>query len=188
MRRSAVDQASVLVVAAAVAAALATAMALMMAYNKPFYAVAGAVSAIGIVLAMSSNVAALCLLITTACLDGLIKGLFPGMLSILAKDILIGWMVLRWMWEGLTGAPRLSLAHPMALPSFLFVMYCTAQMFNSETGSYLVALAGLRGWIGSLVVFFVAYDALVTSRLASLVLAYVATRPKSLPVGVRAGS
>ena len=166
MRRSAIGQMTVIVAAGSIFAALAVAMAIMMAYNKPIFAVLGALTAAGGVLALSSNVAALCLLVAVACVDGILKGMFPGLLAIAVKDILIGLMTVRWLWEGLNGAPRPSLSQPIALPVFLFAVYCVAQMFNSETGSVLVALAGLRSWVGALPLFFVIYDTFATERAA----------------------
>jgi len=166
MKRNPIEQSMVLMIGGAVAASLAVGIGLTMTGCRPVFAVLGAVAALGGFAALASNEAALCLLVIVGASEGIIKGLFPGMLTLLLKDIIIGVALLRWAWEGLNGLPRPSLNSPVVLPVFLFAVLCAGQMFNTETGSFLVALAGFRSWVASIAIFFIAYDTLDRSAAA----------------------
>ncbi len=93
--------------------------------------------------------------------DGLFKGMSPGWHSLLAKDVFLALTIARWLWDGMMGYHKFrSLRSLVALPAFLFIVYCGAQMFNTETASLRAALAGFRTWVLWIPLFFVAYDSL----------------------------
>lgn len=158
MNDHAQQQNALIIGTCAVALTLVAGMGVYMATNDGLLALVGAAAALGLFGALVSAEVALYVTILVACLDGLIKGLAPSMLTMALKDVFIGLALLRWMWDGLNGVPRRSLGHPVALPAFLFIVYCAAQMFNSESASWLLALAGLRSWTIWIPAFFIAYD------------------------------
>lgn len=168
------NQTTILLVAFGGCAALSVGIAVLMVTNSVAYGLAGAIAALGTFAALASTEAALYATITVACLDGLIKGLSPGMWSVLLKDAFLGVAIMRWMWEGITGAPRQSLGHPVALPAVLFIAYCVGQMFNTETMSWMLAIAGLRTWVIWIPVFAIAYDTFRTRRQFERLIMYIA--------------
>lgn len=175
MNRTRADsQTTVLLVGFACCTALSVGLAVLMVSNSVTYALAGAIAGLGTFAALASTEAALYATITIACLDGLIKGLSPGMWTVLLKDVFLALAILRWGWEGLIGVPRQSLSHPVALPAFLFMAYCAGQMFNTETMSWMLAIAGLRTWIIWIPVFAITYDTFRTRRQFERLVLYVA--------------
>ncbi|MCE5215711.1 hypothetical protein LLH03_01660 [bacterium] len=160
--------------AIAVCLAIAVGVAVMLATNKWTYAVAGSVAALGTIAALASTEAALYTIITIACFDGLIKGMSPGMASMVLKDAYLGLAMMRWVWEGVNNQPRQSLSSSVALPAFLFTAYCVGQMFNTETMSWMLALAGLRSWVIWIPIYFITYDTIRTRRQFERMLLFIA--------------
>jgi len=114
---------------------------------------------VGVIIgALASLEVALLALIAVAFMDGFAKSLVVSPASLLAKDILLMAGLAHWMWMGLTEGKWSALRLPIILPAFVFTLYCIAEMFNTETGSYLVALAGLRSWIIWLGVAILGYE------------------------------
>jgi len=117
---------------------------------------------VGLIAALSSLEAAMIGLVAISYVDGFLKGLVVSTASVFAKDIVLAIGLIRWLWLGLTRRRWEALRLPVILPAFLFIMYCTAQMFNTETASPLVALAGLRSWVVWIPVLIIAYDYMTT--------------------------
>jgi hypothetical protein len=91
--------------------------------------------------------------------DGILKGMSPGWHTVLAKDFFLALTLARWLWDGATGKHRMrSLASAVAVPAFLFMLYCGVEMFNPNSASMKAALAGFRAWVLWIPLFFVAYD------------------------------
>lgn len=161
-------------VAGTVTVSLAVGIGLLMTHHSPLVALVGMVAAAGTFAALASTEAALYALIAVACFDGLIKGMQPGMASMVLKDVFLAVALAHWAWDGMNRRPRVSLGHPVALPAVLFVAYCFAQMFNTETMSWTLAIAGLRSWIIWIPVFFIAYDTIRTRRQFERLMMFVA--------------
>jgi len=123
------------------------------------FAIAGS---IGLIAVLSSLEVATIGLISISYVDGFLKGLVVSTVTVFAKDIVLAIGLIRWLWLGLTRQRWEALRLPVILPAFLFIIYCVAQMFNTETASPLVALAGLRSWIVWIPVLIVAYDYMTT--------------------------
>jgi len=117
---------------------------------------------VGLVAALSSLEVAMIGLVTISYVDGFLKGLIVSPITVFAKDIVLAAGLIRWFWLGLTRQRWEALRLPVILPAFLFIIYCVAQMFNTETASPLVALAGLRSWIVWIPVLVIAYDYMTT--------------------------
>jgi len=118
----------------------------------------------GVVLiaALSSLEVAMVGLMAISYVDGFLKGLVVSAASVFAKDIVLAIGLIRWLWLGLTRQQWEALRLPVILPAILFTLYCAAQMFNTETASPLVALAGLRSWVVWIPVLLIAYDYMTT--------------------------
>lgn len=156
------------------AASIAVGLATMIMTNQPLLAAAAAVATLGTLAAIASTEAALYAVIAIACMDGLIKGVYPGMLSVVLKDIYLMIAVLHWIWDGMNGIGRSSLQTRVAVPAVIFILYCVAQMFNSENLSGLLAIAGLRCWVIWIPVFFITYDVFATRRQFERFLMFIA--------------
>ncbi len=117
---------------------------------------------VGLIAALSSLEVAMIGLMTVSYVDGFLKGLVVSTASVFAKDIVLAAGLIRWLWLGLSGQRWEALRLPVILPAFLFTLYCTAQMFNTETASPLVALAGLRSWVVWIPVLIIAYEYMTT--------------------------
>ncbi len=164
MRRSRFSQPLVIAIAGAIA--VAAAMGLSVLCTGGQFSRAGLIAvglAIGIAAFCSLEVAVIALLIA-AFTDGFAKGLAPGPVSVLAKDFLLMIGLLRWIWLGVTSQRWESLRLPLILPAFLFTVYCAAEMFNTETASMLVALAGFRSWVIWIPLLVVSYEYLTTRQ------------------------
>ncbi len=99
-------------------------------------------------------------LLAIAYVDGFLKGLIVSTITV--------------FWLGLTRQRWEALRLPVILPAFLFIIYCVAQMFNTETASLLVALAGLRSWVIWIPVLIVAYEYMTTqAHIERMLLAVV---------------
>lgn len=168
------SQTTTLLVASTITVSLAVGIGLLMTQHSPLLAVVGMVAAAGTFAALASTEAALYALIAVSCFDGLIKGMQPGLASMLLKDVFLVVALLHWAWDGMNRQPRVSLGHPVALPAVLFMSYCAAQMFNTETMSWTLAIAGLRSWIIWIPVFFIAYDTIRTRRQFERLMMFVA--------------
>jgi len=163
MRRSRFSQPLVVAIAGTVAVAAAIGLSVLCTGGQ--FSRAGLIAvglAVGIAAFCSLEVAVIALLIA-AFTDGFAKGLAPGPVSVLAKDFLLMIGLLRWIWLGVTSQRWESLRLPVILPAFLFIVYCAAEMFNTETASMLVALAGFRSWVIWIPLLVVSYEYL-TSR------------------------
>jgi len=132
------------------------------------------VAALGVIAAIAATEAALYATIAVACFDGIIKGMYPGAFSMVLKDVFLGLALLHWAWDGVNGGSRGSLSHRVALPTVMLTLYCVAQMFNSETMSWVLALAGLRSWIVWIPVFFITYDTIRTRHQFERLVLFVA--------------
>jgi len=117
---------------------------------------------VGLIAALSSLEVAMIGLVAISYVDGFLKGLIVSTASVFAKDIVLAIGLIRWLWLGLTRQRWEALRLPVILPAFLFTLYCAAQMFNTETASPLVALAGLRSWVVWIPVLIIAYDYMTT--------------------------
>jgi len=115
-----------------------------------------------IMAALSSLEVAMIGLMAIAYVDGFLKGLVVITATVFAKDIVLAVGLLRWLWLGLSRQRWEALRLPVILPAFLFTLYCAAEMFNTETASPLVALAGLRSWVVWIPVLIIAYEYMIT--------------------------
>lgn len=159
------DQAlSVLLAAAAVCSSVAVGAGVLLAHNNPMLAGVAVIATLGTVAALASTEAALYATITVACFDGFVKCLQPGLLTVILKDVFLGIALLHWMWDGVNRQERQSLTTRVAVPAVMFTLYCAAQMFNTESLSWALALAGLRSWVIWIPVFFITYDSIRTRR------------------------
>lgn len=164
MRRSKFSQAMVIAIAGAMALAAAVALSVLCTQGRIMYAgLIVAAAAVAIAAFCSLEVAVISLLVVCFT-DGLAKGISPGPLSLLAKDFLLIIGLLRWVWVGLNSERWESVRLPLVLPAFLFIIYCVAEMFNTETANFLVALAGFRSWVIWIPLFVVSYEYLTTRR------------------------
>ncbi len=158
MRRRRLPPAASLVVAGVVGLAIAALAAGPTVHGQTMKVVL-AVLAVGVfVAALASLEVALLALIIVAFMDGFTKCLVISPATLLAKDIMLIIALVRWLWMGLAAQRWGALRLPVILPAFLLTLYCIAQMFNTETASPLVALAGLRSWIIWIGVVIVAYE------------------------------
>jgi hypothetical protein len=153
---------------------LAVGMGAYLVLDNTLLAFLAALAGLAVFGALVSTEMGLYATIAVACFDGFVKGFAPNMLTMVLKDVFLGITLLRWAWDGLNRQPRASLGHPVALPAFLFVAYCAAQMFNSESMSWLLALAGLRSWVIWIPVFFIAYDTCRTRRQFERMVMFIA--------------
>jgi len=117
---------------------------------------------VGLIAVLSSLEVAMIGLIVISYVDGFLKGLVVSTATVFAKDIILAIALIRWLWLGLTRQRWEALHLPVMLPAFLFTLYCAAEMFNTETASPLVALAGLRSWVIWIAVLIVAYEYITT--------------------------
>ncbi len=172
MRRSKISQTAVVIMAGALGLTIALGLSMLCTQGRFAHAgllVAGGAVAIGAICSLEVATIALLAVCFT---DGLAKGLAPGPVSLLAKDLLLLIGLLRWVWVGLNSERWESLRLPLVLPAFLFIIYCAVEMFNTETASMLVALAGFRSWVIWIPVFVLSYEYLTTrQRLERLLVA-----------------
>jgi len=149
-----------LAVGLATSAALA---ALTMTQSPATALITGAVAAltVGAVLSLEIGILAIVLV---ACTDGMLKGLSPGWHTQVLKDYFLVICMLRWFSLSVLGHRRLSVRHPIAPVLLVFVAWCAMQMFNPRSYSWILALAGFRGWVIWIAVFFLAYDQLQSRR------------------------
>ncbi len=117
---------------------------------------------VGLIVALSSLEVAMIELMAISYVDGFLKGLVVSTATVFAKDIVLAIALVRWLWLGLSRQRWDALHLPVILPAFLFILYCAAEMFNTETASMLVALAGLRTWVVWIAVLVVAYEYMTT--------------------------
>lgn len=148
----------------AVCAAVGVGIWLLMIGKSQPVALASAVASFAALGALASAETAFYALVAVSCVDGFLKSAVPSAISVVLKDIFLALALGHWLWGFALGHPRPSTATPVALPALLFVLYCIAQMFNSENMSWILALAGLRSWIIWIPVFFIVYDTMYTRR------------------------
>jgi len=162
MRRRKLPLAGLLMIAGVVGAGIAflTVGPILAGRTKELLFVIG--GSVGLIAALSSLEVTMIGLVVICYVDGFLKGLIVSVASVFAKDIVLAIGVIRWLWLGLTRRQWEALRLPVILPAFLFTLYCTAEMFNTETASPLVALAGLRSWVIWIPVLIVAYDYMTT--------------------------
>ncbi len=162
MRRRRLPLAVLLVIAGVVGAGVAFLVAgpVLAGRTKELLFVIG--GGVVLIAALSSLEVAMIGLMAISYVDGFLKGLVVSAASVFAKDIVLAIGLMRWLWLGLTRQRWEALRLPVILPAFLFTLYCTAQMFNTETASPLVALAGLRSWVVWIPVLLIAYDYMTT--------------------------
>jgi len=99
-------------------------------------------------------------LVAMANFDGFLKPLFAERFSLFFKDYFILLALVRWVWGLLLGEDRSSLRTSVAIPAALFMGYVVSEIANPNAASILASLAGIRGWLMWIPLFFVAYDAL----------------------------
>ncbi len=126
-----------------------------------FIAAATTAATIGTLLSLEIGIFALILI---ACTDGMLKGLYPGWYTQVLKDYFLVLCMLRWGWLSVLGHRRLSVRHPIVPALLVFVGWCAMQMFNPHGYNWILALAGFRGWVIWIAVFFIAYDYLESRR------------------------
>ena len=162
MRRRRLPFMALLVIAGVVGAGIAFLVAgpVLAGRTKELLFVIG--GGVGLIAALSSLEVAMIGLVVICYVDGFLKGLVVSAASVFAKDIVLAIGIIRWLWLGLTRQRWEALHLPVILPAILFTLYCTAQMFNTETASPLVALAGLRSWVVWIPVLIIAYDYMTT--------------------------
>ncbi|MCX7600211.1 MAG: hypothetical protein N2512_15290 [Armatimonadetes bacterium] len=146
-----------LITAAAVGAVFATSGA---AAQVALWGLAAAAVAI----ALTSSVEGLAMLMLVSAVDGISKGVLPGWFTLLLKDVVLWTCVLRWLFLQLQGFRSQALRTRTAGYIALFAIWVFIEAANVATGNALVALAGVRSWIGWLPVFFLAYDHLRRRR------------------------
>ncbi len=167
-------QLTALLTVGTVCSAIAVGVGVMMTQNNALLALVAAIATLGTVAAIASTEAAIYAVIAVACFDGIIKGFHPSMFSMLLKDIFLAIALAHWIWDGMNGSPRISLSHRVAAPAVMFILYCTAQMFNSENVSWALALAGLRSWCVWIPVFFITYDTIRTRKQFERLILFIA--------------
>jgi hypothetical protein len=102
--------------------------------------------------------------IVVSSLDGILKGVATGWFTLLFKDLILWIAVIRWLAMRRTGqyapVPRVSTVTII----IVFVLWVCAEAANVFTGSVLVALAGIRSWVGWMPMFFVTYQGIQDRR------------------------
>lgn len=159
MRRS-VDAAQSVFVGVALIVGLGTAYVLagMIGHGEQTKAFLIAAGLASVVASLASLDVAVACLITLGFLDGFIKGMDPSKLSVFIKDVFLLIAFTRWIWLGLSRRRWPALRMPFTVPALLFVVYCTAEMFNTTTADFRVALAGFRTWVVWIPVAYVAHE------------------------------
>jgi len=162
MRRRRLPMIMLLVMAGGVGAGIAflTAGPMIAGRTKEVLFVVG--GGVGLIAALSSLEVAVIGLMVICYVDGFLKGLVVSTATVFAKDIVLAIALVRWLWLGLSRQRWEALRLPVILPAFLFILYCAAEMFNTETASMLVALAGLRSWVIWIAVLIVSYEYMTT--------------------------
>ncbi|MEN6304427.1 MAG: O-antigen ligase family protein [Armatimonadia bacterium] len=107
--------------------------------------------------AMSSTGAAFYVLLASALLEALYKGLVPNLLTLLIKDIFLLILVMRLVMSSQRTRDYSWLKQSFSTPALLLLLYCLAMMFSPTTRSMLLAVAGLRVWMLWMPAFFPVY-------------------------------
>ncbi|MEI6500572.1 MAG: hypothetical protein WCP21_06040 [Armatimonadota bacterium] len=128
-----------------------------------------------LIYSMTSAGAALWCLIFAAYFEALYKSAAASMLTMLVKDFFLVIAVLRLVYVSQRQRDYRWLAQPFTTAAVIFVIYCLALMFAPATRSILLAVAGLRGWVLWMPVYFPAYahftsKEVVTKFLVTLML------------------
>ena len=95
--------------------------------------------------------------------DGFLKPLLPGPVTLLLKDYFIGLAFARWLVGVLLARERRpSLRTTVAIPALLFAGYVAAQVLNPNSRGLMLSIAGLRAWLLWIPIYFIAHDYLRT--------------------------
>jgi hypothetical protein len=115
-------------------------------------------------MALSSPVEGVAMVIMVSAIDGISKGVMPGWYTLLMKDVVLWCCMLRWAAARLMRRPSSAVRTRTFLWIALFVGWVLVEAGNTTTRSVLIALAGVRSWIGWIPIFLVAYDDLHPRR------------------------
>ena len=91
--------------------------------------------------------AGLCALIAASAVDGILKGVRAGWLTLLFKDIVLWMCLMRWLYDWASGRPREAVRTRIFAIMVVFAIWVIAELANETTISILVGLAGVRTWI-----------------------------------------
>ena len=140
-----------------VAVGVAVALFVMVTSKGVVLAVAFGLFVSALIYSMTSVGAALWCLIFAAYFEALYKGASASIFTLLVKDFFLVIAVLRLAYVSQRQRDFRWLQQPFTTAAVIFVIYCVALMFAPSTRSILLALAGLRGWIIWMPVYFPAY-------------------------------
>ncbi len=124
--------------------------------------IAYGILAVGLALSLAAE--GVTMLIMIASVDGIAKGVLPGWYTLLMKDVVLWACVARWVFLRAQGYRSEALHTRTATLILIFVGWVLVEAANLTTQSALVALAGVRSWVGWVPVFFVMYDDVRTRR------------------------
>ena len=119
---------------------------------------------IAAIMALTSSMAGLAMLVLVASIDGISKGVLPGWFTLLFKDVILWLLIFRWAANRMKGNKSEAAKLPTMYVLIVFVLWVFVEAANVTTRSPLIALAGLRSWLGWFPVFILAYDDVKTRR------------------------
>ncbi len=119
---------------------------------------------IAAVMALTSSVAGLAMLVMVASIDGISKGVLPGWFTLLFKDVILWLLIFRWAANRMKGSKSEAAKLPTTMILVIFVLWVFVEAANVTTRSPIIALAGLRSWLGWMPVFVLAYDDVKSRR------------------------
>ncbi|MEI6500804.1 MAG: hypothetical protein WCP21_07225, partial [Armatimonadota bacterium] len=140
-----------------VAVAVAVALFVMVTSKGLMLALAFGIFVSALIYSMTSTGAAIWCLIFAAYFEALYKGASASLFTMLIKDFFLVIAVLRLLYMSQRQRDFRWLQQPFTTAAVVFVIYCVALMFAPSTRSILLAMAGLRGWILWMPVYFPAY-------------------------------
>lgn len=114
------------------------------------------------ILTLESSVGGLAMLIMVATIDGISKGVLPGWFTLLFKDVILWLCIFRWVANRLKGNQSEAARLPTTILLVVFVLWVFVEAANVTTLSPIIALAGIRSWLGWVPVFVIAYDEIKT--------------------------
>lgn len=144
--------------------ALVAVLAIILSKGALVSVVLWGLAILALIMAIGPPVPAMVMLIVVSSLDGILKGVATGWLTLLFKDIVLWLAVIRWLGMRQTGlyakVPRVSTIYLM----LVFVLWVCAEGVSIFSTSWVAALAGIRTWVGWMPAFFVAYEGIREHR------------------------
>jgi hypothetical protein len=119
---------------------------------------------IAAIMALSSSVAGLAMLVMVASIDGISKGVLPGWFTLLFKDAILWLLIFRWAANRMKGNKSEAARLSTTMILVVFVLWVLVETANVTTKSPIIALAGMRSWLGWVPVFVLAYDDVRTRK------------------------